>query len=145
MTDLSQAESFITETRRGFKDGSLLEWGVVEQSGMNLIGTCAYSSLDDGHHRAEIGFALHRDWWGKGLMNELLHCFIPFGFDRIGLHRIEADVDPRNTRSRNLLERFGFIQEGHLRQRYYLNGEYHDSVIYGLLKGEFPFQDGSDR
>lgn len=137
MTDLSKAEQFIRETRDGFKDDSLLEWGIIETGEDRLIGTCAYASRDRAHRRAEIGFALRRDRWGNGYMKELLAAFIPFGFEELELHRIEADVDPRNIPSIKLLEHFGFKKEGYLRERYHLNGEIQDAVFYGLLADEF--------
>lgn len=137
MTKLTEAEKFIRATREGFRDSSLLEWGVIESGTEKLIGTCAFASWDKVHRRAEIGFALHQNRWGNGLMKELLSVFIPFGFDALELHRIEADVDPRNIPSIKLLEHYGFKKEGHMRERYLLNGEKQDAILYGLLKSEF--------
>lgn len=132
-----EAKEFIEKTVSGASDESLLEWGIVEKESRSLIGVCAYAGWDKEHHRAEIGFALHKNYWGKRYMSELLDMFIPFGFDQLGLHRIEADVDPRNTASIALLEKFGFEEEGYLRERYHINGEIQDAVFYGLLKKEF--------
>lgn len=137
MTDLSHAKDFINETHSGFKDYTLLEWGIIETKTQQLIGVCAYSSLDRMNKRAEIGFALHKDVWGNGIMKELLSAFIPFGFNEVGLHRIEADVDPRNLASISLLEHYGFEREGYLRERYHLNNEFQDAIFYGLLASEF--------
>jgi len=52
----------------------------------------------------------------------------------IGLHRIEAEVDPENAASIRVLERAGFKQEGVLRERYFENGEARDSIFYGLVR-----------
>jgi RimJ/RimL family protein N-acetyltransferase len=62
---------------------------------------------------------------------------VAFGFETLNLHRIEADVDPRNERSLRLLERLGFRREGHLRERYCINGERQDAVMMGLLRAEW--------
>ena len=137
MTDISEAVSFIGETIAGFRDGSLLEWGIVESETGLVIGTCAYASWDKSHRRAEIGFALRRDRWGEGYMKELLGAFIPYGFEELNLHRIEADVDPRNQPSVRLLEHYGFKKEGYMRERYILNGERQDAVYYALLAHEY--------
>lgn len=137
LQDKQGAEEFIEKTVSGASDGSLLEWGVVEKGSGSLIGVCAFAGWNKEHHHAEIGFALHKDYWGKKYMSEILGTFIPFGFDQLGLHRIEADVDPRNTASIALLEKFGFKEEGYLRERYHINGEIQDAVLYGLLKKEF--------
>ncbi|MGZ5443472.1 MAG: GNAT family N-acetyltransferase [Thermoanaerobaculia bacterium] len=57
-----------------------------------------------------------------------------FAFQTLGLHRLEADVDPRNTASIRCLERLGFRREGYARERYHLGGEVQDAVLYGLLR-----------
>lgn len=137
MTELAEAETFIRQTHKGFTDGGLLQWGVIEKDTDKLIGTCAFSGWDKTHRHAEIGFALHREYWGIGLMKEILTEFIPFGFNELGLHRLEADADPRNVASVKLLEHFGFKREGYVREKYHLNGEVQDAVIYGLLKSEW--------
>lgn len=137
MTELAEAETFIRQTHKGFTDDSLLQWGVIENDTDKLIGTCAFAGWDKTHRHVEIGFALHRKYWGNGYMKEVLGEFIPFGFKAFSFHRIEANVDPRNIASVKLLEHFGFIREGYLRERYHQNGEIQDAVIYGLLKREW--------
>ena len=70
-------------------------------------------------------------------MSSVLSVLLRFGFETLDLHRIEADVDPRNPASIRLLERLGFKKEGYRRESYILNGEIQDAVDYGLLKREF--------
>ncbi|WP_225766375.1 GNAT family protein [Stenotrophomonas sp. Marseille-Q4652] len=55
----------------------------------------------------------------------------------MGLRRIEADTDPRNTPSRHLLEKLGFVHEGLLRERWRVNGELCDTALYGPLRRDF--------
>ena len=62
---------------------------------------------------------------------------IGFAFSRLGLRRLEADVDPRNVASLRLLERFGFKREGLLRERYCMNAELQDAVLLALLRREW--------
>jgi len=70
-------------------------------------------------------------------MNEALHALIRYGFKELGLNRIEADIDPRNTRSARSLETLGFKTEGLLRQRWIVGEEVSDSALYGLLQEEW--------
>ena len=76
-------------------------------------------------------------------MAEVLPALIHFAFDTLDLHRLEADVDPRNTRSIRLLEGTGFRREGLMRERYHLNGELQDAVLYGRLRREWRGSRGS--
>lgn len=136
---LEQADAFIAATVAGFHERQLLEWGVVPEGGDAVIGTVALTEWSREHRRAEIGYALERGWWGCGVMQTVLPELLHFGFGVLGLHRIEADVDPRNVASIRHLERLGFQREGYQRQRYLVNGELQDAVLFGLLRGETPF------
>lgn len=138
MKKLSDAEIFIEQVKEGFRNESLLEWGIVETDSDQLIGVCAYSEWDKENRRAEIGFAIHRNYWRKGYMTELLPDFLILGFKQLELHRIEADVDPANIASIKLLEKCGFQKEGCLQGRHLVEGEFRDALIYGLLAPDFP-------
>ena len=70
-------------------------------------------------------------------MTEAMSAILTYGFTDLGLHRIEADIDPRNTRSRSLLLKLGFTYEGNLRQRYFFRGQFEDEYYFGLLKDEW--------
>jgi RimJ/RimL family protein N-acetyltransferase len=141
MQAMDEAEAFVTQTDEGFRTRELLEWGITWAEADDVIGTAAFAGWDQEHRRAEIGFALRRDCWGQGLMTEVLPPFLAFGFETLGLHRIEADVDPRNVASIRLLERHGFRREGRLRERYLNDGEAQDALFYGLLRSEASFLD----
>ena len=85
----------------------------------------------------KMGYAMARAHWGNGYMGEVLPAMVSHAFGAFGLHRLEADVDPRNAASVRALERIGFRLEGHLRERYHVNGEAQDALLYGLLRREW--------
>jgi RimJ/RimL family protein N-acetyltransferase len=137
MQRLAEAAELIRRIHELFRSRTLFQWGIASQSSDAILGTCTLFHLDATHRRAEIGFALGRAHWGQGLATEAVELLIGFAFDRLNLHRLEADVDPRNDRSLQLLERQGFQREGLLRERYHLNGELPDAVVLGLLRREW--------
>lgn len=137
-TDPAEGVELVESLRGQFADGSLYEWGVVRKDGDALIGTCTLAHIDAGNRRAEIGFTLRHDHWGQGYMTEAARTLISFAFGELGLHRIEADVDPRNAASIGLLERLAFQREGYLRERWFVGGEINDTVLYGLLRRDWP-------
>jgi RimJ/RimL family protein N-acetyltransferase len=102
-----------------------------------VIGTCTLFALNDEHRRAELGFALRRSAWGRGLATDAVRSVVRFAFQGMHLHRLEADADPRNVASRKLLLRLGFREEGYLRERYLVAGERQDAVFFGLLREEW--------
>ena len=136
-TDEADGVEMIKSVRRSFAEGSLFQWGVVLCSDNTLIGTCTLAHVDAQNRRAEIGFALRRDHWGRGYMSEATQTLIRFAFEELELHRLEADVDPRNDVSIRLLERLGFQREGYLRERWLVGQEINDGVFYGLLRSEW--------
>ena len=137
LEDLQAARDLAREVLQGFDSRSLFQWGLVRPEDDRVIGTGTLCNLDVQNRRAEIGYALARPEWGRGVMSRVLPVLLHFGFETLDLHRIEADVDPRNTASIRLLERLGFKKEGYRRESYILNGEIQDAIDYGLLKREF--------
>ena len=137
LPDLAAADALLGEIERGFAARTLFQWGIAERATDDVVGTCTLAALSAEHRRAELGYALGRRAWGRGYAAEALPTLVRFAFDALGLRRLEADVDPRNARSIRLLERLGFVREGHQRERYEMQGEIQDAVLYGLLRREW--------
>jgi RimJ/RimL family protein N-acetyltransferase len=134
---LRDAELLLDHIRRAFKERRLFQWGIAETAG-SVVGTCTLFQFDDRHRRCEVGFALARKAWGRGVASRAVATVLRFAFDSLDVHRVEADADPRNERSLRLLERLNFRREGLLRERYHVNGEVQDAVVLGLLRSEWP-------
>jgi ribosomal-protein-alanine N-acetyltransferase len=131
------ASDLIDEIHNGFKRHELLKWGIALRADDRVIGSVTLFHPDFTHRRAEIGYALGRAHWGKGYAQETLKAVLNYAFTVLNLHRIEADVDPRNAASVRTLERLGFQREGYLRERWQVNGEIQDAFFYGLLKPDW--------
>jgi RimJ/RimL family protein N-acetyltransferase len=132
------AEKLLEDIHVHFRDKTLFQWGIARREDDEVIGTCTLHALSPEHKRAEIGYALGRAHWGQGYGHEAANAMIGYAFDVLDLHRLEADVDPRNHASMRCLERLGFRKEGYARERYHLYGTVHDAVLYGLLRRERP-------
>ena len=132
---IEQARELFARNERGARAGESVPWAIAREDGA-LIGTCSLFALDATHRRAMIGYALDRAHWGRGLASEALRLALAHAFDAMRLHRVEADVDPRNRASVRLLERAGFRHEGLLRERWLVGGDTQDSAMYGLLARE---------
>lgn len=137
LPDLAAAEALHDHIMSCFAARSLFQWGIAEGETDAIIGTCTLGGISPAHRRAEVGFALARAVWGKGYIAEALPALIGFAFESLDLHRLEADVDPRNERSIRAIERVGFQREGYLRERYHVNGELQDAILYGLLRSDW--------
>lgn len=137
LADLEAATDYLNGIQSGWRERTFFQWGIEETGSRQLVGTVTLGSWDRTNRHAGIGFIVHPDRQGLGLATEAVRRVLAFGFGPMGLHRVEADVDPENEASMRLLERIGFQREGLLRDRWFtFFGEWKDSLILGLLAGE---------
>ena len=104
---------------------------VVTATGAS-VGDLAVHLSDDGH-TAELGFTLDPDARGHGYATEAAELMIAHLIDTLGVHRIEAETDPRNTASARVLERLGLTLEGVRRENYWRGHAVSDSAYWGVL------------
>ncbi len=133
---LEEAQQFITLITDNLESNNGINWAISLKDDSRLIGTIALWRLIKEHHRAEIGYTLHPDFQGKGIMDEAMKAIIDYGFNVMNLHSIEANINPDNKASQNLLERNNFVREAYFKENYYHNGIFLDSAIYSLVNRE---------
>jgi ribosomal-protein-alanine N-acetyltransferase len=98
------------------------------------IGNIAFNNIVRGAFQScHLGYQLDQREINQGFITEALRGAIAFAFDELKLHRIEANVMPRNLRSRRVAEKLGFAEEGLARQYLKINGAWEDHIHYVLL------------
>lgn len=112
-------------------------WAIQLKEQPTLLGTCGLFAWNRGWRKCTIGYELNTKVQGNGYMQEALHACIDWGFERMQLNRIEAQVHPSNEASIKSLERLGFQKEGVLRQLGFWNGQFHDMFQYALLSHDW--------
>jgi RimJ/RimL family protein N-acetyltransferase len=100
-----------------------------------LIGDIGWRRFEPLH--AEIGFTLSSARHGQGFMREALEALLTHGFSSLGLHRVVAGTDVRNTASQSLLRRLGFRLEGVSRESWLEDGMWFDECQYALLERDW--------
>jgi len=140
--DISSIDDTLGYIRRVRLDSAmrprlLYELGAERRDDGLLLGRVGLRVKRPEHREAEIWFAFRRDLWGQGYAGEAMEALLDLGFGRLGLHRAFGDCDPRNARSARLMEKLGMQREGHLRQNWWLKGEWCDSWIYSVLEEEW--------
>lgn len=132
---IEQAHAMIDVDREALPAGRHLRLALTLRGDDHvLVGTGSLFNFHEASRRAEIGYVLAREVWGRGLMHEALTALVGFAFETLNLNRLEADVDPRNTASAKSLARLGFVQEGFLRERWIVGDEVSDTALFGLLR-----------
>jgi len=103
-----------------------------------MVGLANLSQIYLGDFRsAYLGYFVFAPFEGRGYMTEGVRLVLAEAFEGIGLHRLEANVQPDNARSIALLERLGFRREGYSPGYLKIGGRWRDHVRYAILVGEF--------
>jgi ribosomal-protein-alanine N-acetyltransferase len=109
-------------------------WAISRGAGGEYLGDIGFSGVEPAHRRAEIGFKLRRELWGRGITGAFVGLLLPYAFGELGYNRIEAKVDVRNPGSARVLAKNGFVREGTLRE-YELEADgFVDLDVYALLR-----------
>ena len=135
---IEDSRAFLEFATQKYENGGEPDWGIVYRGNGCLVGACGLVNWEAEHARAEVGFVLSREYWGRGLMSEAVRAILRFGFERMNLNRIEARCIAENAASARVMEKAGMVYEGTLRQREYIKGAYRDIKLYAILKKGFP-------
>jgi len=109
-------------------DGDRIVFG-VELDGQ-VIGDVLIRVERFGDAQAELGWVFNPEFGGRGYATEAARALVELAFGSLGMHRVWAQLDPRNGASARMCERLGMRHEAHLQQDMWLNGEWTDAAIY---------------
>lgn len=139
MQTLTEATERIADMQAAFQQQQGIRWIMTKRGSDQLIGSCGFWRLIKPHFRAEIGYELAAEEWGQGLMPEALRAALTFGFGPMGLHSVEAQIDPDNSGSRRVLEKLGFVQEAYFRESFYEPRleRFTDTAVFSLVKTDW--------
>jgi [ribosomal protein S5]-alanine N-acetyltransferase len=133
---IEDSETFLRFAKEGYERGDFGGWGLVLKASGAFVGTCAMEAAPE-HARAELGYVLSREYWGRGLMPEAVRRVLRYCFERMDLNRVEARCIAENTASARVMEKAGMSHEGNRRDREYIKGSHKDMKIYSILRREY--------
>jgi ribosomal-protein-alanine N-acetyltransferase len=119
---------------RDRKEGRSLSFLLFNASNDDLLGGLTLSNIRRGvSQSATLGYWMGERHAGKGHMSAAVAMILPFCFDVLNLHRVEAACMPTNTPSIRLLEKAGFQREGYARNYLLINGSWQDHLLFACL------------
>lgn len=133
---LSYTEEYLAYLETRIAIGDFFDFAVIERSTGRMIGTCGFTRFRYEDDCGEIGYVLSPDAWGKGYAVEALRSLLSFGFDTLGLERIEARIIEGNVRSFRVAEKLGMTFEGYMRHGMRIKGALRTIGISSILRGE---------
>ncbi len=108
-------------------------WAIADPADEHFYGAIGIHDIHPQHRKAEIGFWLLPECWGKGYITEAATRIIKHSFEDLGLHRIYAYVESENHNSKKVMHKLGFVYEGTMKECESKDGKWIDLEMYGLL------------
>lgn len=108
----------------------------IEHGTEAIGGISAMRGNENARYGAEIGYWIGEAHWGRGVGSAAVRAFCDALFQHTDIERIEAGAFATNPASHRVLEKAGFAREGHLRRKYFKDGEFIDDVLFGLVRAD---------
>lgn len=118
---------------KGVLNNDFINWAITFKGDNRLVGMICLIRMQPENYRSEIGYVLHPDYHGRGIMNEALQTVVNYAFQVLNFHSLEAVIDPDNVASEKLLIKNHFVKEAHLKENEFYDGRFLDTVIYSRL------------
>jgi [ribosomal protein S5]-alanine N-acetyltransferase len=134
---VADASVFVEMILKGYAEGTKVLWGLELKSTGKLVGTIDFVTIQERHRKAEIGYVLSEECWGKGYMTEAARRIIAFGFEELQLERIQARCFVENEGSARVMEKVGMSFEGTMRNAMCAKGKFHDLKMYAIVSGDY--------
>jgi [ribosomal protein S5]-alanine N-acetyltransferase len=131
------ARAWIENQHPAWEKGAGATFAVVETRTSELVGAISLMLIRPEHRRAELGYWIARDRWNNGYATEAGRRLITYGFDVLGLHRIEARHFQRNAASGKVMLKLGMQKEGVERDWAIKWDRFENSVVYSILEPEW--------
>jgi RimJ/RimL family protein N-acetyltransferase len=133
----SDARAFLLARYDALHAGSTAPFAIVSAADdTQLLGSISLMRLAWQHARGEVGYWLARDARGQGHVTRAVRLICRWGFDTLGLERIDLLAGTGNAASQQVAQRAGFTREAILRSYMRGKGERQDMVAFGLLRDE---------
>ncbi|MGX7048682.1 spermidine N1-acetyltransferase [Lactococcus piscium] len=108
---------------------------VIDLDG-EFAGVIELVEIDYIHRTTEIQIIVRKAYQGQGLAKKAIRKGLDYAFNMLNMHKVYLYVDVDNQVGIHIYEGVGFVKEGMMRQQFYANGAYHDSLFMGIFKGE---------
>jgi ribosomal-protein-alanine N-acetyltransferase len=132
-TEKEQAVEKINLFQKNYEEKKAIWWTFTQKPEDEFIGFGGLFDISKESSKAEIGYGLLPEYWGQGIMSEVVEKLIDFGFNELKLHKIYGRITPGHDASIRVLEKFGFQKEGVLKDDEFAQNKYFDTAIYSLI------------
>ncbi len=136
MKTLLETREYVETMIKREAAGTHMYASVVLKATQAIIGTVMLFNFDQEANQAEVGYVFHKAYWGKGYGAQSLALVSDFALEMLKLHKLHASVVDVNIGSARILEKNGYVLEGRLKDHFFIEGNYYDSLLYGIIKSK---------
>lgn len=138
MSDPQEAEAFLDDLSRQYENGGRDYFLIVDDEKDDAIGTIGFIYPYAKHHRiADLGYGIAKAYWGTGAFQAACRQVLKYGFEELGLARIQVTTRSDNVRAVAAVEKLGFRRETVLHSFYETEDGRQDGVLLYLLADQF--------
>jgi RimJ/RimL family protein N-acetyltransferase len=131
-----EANAWIECCRQGWLTGADYSLAICDASSGELIGGIGLNHINHLHRSANLGYWVRQRRQGHGVAARASALLTRFGFETLGLIRIEIVAEPDNLPSRRVAEKLGARLEAIARQRLWIHDQPKDAAVYALVPGD---------
>lgn len=130
---IEESREFIGSRELASQGGEWYSFGIFEKHDAALLGGVGLNFINRVHQMANLGYWVRTSATGRGIATVATRLAARFGFEELGLHRIEIVAAVGNVPSQRVAEKAGATREGVLRKRLLIHGESLDAVLFSLV------------
>ena len=130
---IEESRQFISSRDSGSQGDEWYSFAVFDKTSEKFLGGVGLNFINRAHQFGNLGYWVRSSATQRGVATAATRLAAQFGFEELGLHRIEIVAAVDNLASQRVAEKAGATREGVLRQRLLINGEPHDAVMYSLV------------
>ena len=131
---VSYTRDYLAYIESRYATCDFFDWAVTLKDSGKMIGTVGFTKIDTANNSAEIGYVLNPQYHRQGFALEASRKIVEFGFETVGLHRIEAKFMKGNSASLRVMEKLGMTLEGYSVDGMFVKGEYRTIGTCAIIK-----------
>jgi ribosomal-protein-serine acetyltransferase len=130
---IEESREFIGSRAIGSQGAEWYSFGIFETDGGRFLGGVGINFINRVHQMANLGYWVRTSAAGRGVATRATRLAAKFGFEQLGLQRVEIVVAVDNQASQRVAEKAGATREGVLRRRLLIRGVSMDAVLFSLV------------
>ena len=140
--DVAETERVLRDWIGKYETPDFYQWAIVLKEIDEPIGSIGVVDINEKLDIVHAGYCIGSKWWHQGITSEAFAAIIQFFFDEVGVNRLEAQHDPNNPHSGDVMKKCGLKYEGALRRADYSNKGIVDAAMHSILKSEWQERKG---